>query len=208
VRGAKFEAQATAYHVDFANRLLGISQGVGILGLQPVIANVGRVVTNGAEVGGTYRLTESLGWLNSVSYNDSTYQDNYLNGSTLVRISGKTVVDTPKLLVKSELSYDDGTYYGQIGGQYFSKRFVTYSNDVRAGAYGVLNAGLGYRWSGKSLPFAKEIVFQLTANNLLDRRYIATIGSNGIIVSDPLQTFNTLLPGAPRSVFFNITAKF
>lgn len=205
-RTDRLEAQVTGYHIDFNNRLLGITQGVGILGNQPVIANVGKVTTDGAEVGGTLRITPDLRWLNSVSYNNSTYGNDYANGSTVVRIRGKQVVDAPKILFKSELGYDDGVWFGQVATNYFSKRFVTYSNDVRAGAYAIVNAGLGYRLTLSR--YVKEVTFQLNVNNVLDRRYIATIGSNGIIVSDPLQTFNTLLPGAPRSVFFNVTARF
>ena len=125
-----------------------------------------------------------------------------------MNVKGKQVVDTPKQLVKTELSYDDGKLFGQIGLDYFSKRFVTYSNDVRAGAYGIVNAGIGYRLTTSPIPRLKEVVFQLNVNNLTDRHYISTIGSNGFIVSDPLQTFATMLPGAPRSVFFNVTARF
>jgi iron complex outermembrane receptor protein len=207
-RNGRVEAQVSAYHVEFRNRLLTISQGVGILGLQGVSANVGKVITNGFEIGGTIRVTDNIGWLNSVSYNDSKYNNNYTNGTTIVTVKGKQVVDTPKQLVKTELSYDDGKLFGQIGLDYFSKRFVTYSNDVRAGAYGIMNAGIGYRLTSSPIPRLKEVVFQLNVNNLTDRHYISTIGSNGFIVSDPLQTFATMLPGAPRSVFFNVTARF
>jgi iron complex outermembrane receptor protein len=202
------EAQVSGYHVEFRNRLLGIAQGVGILGLQGVTANVGKVITDGAEIGGTIRLNDNIGWLNSVSYNDSTYDDNYLNRGVEVKIKGKQVVDAPKLLTKSELTYDDGKLFGQVALNYFAKRYVTYSNDVRAGAYGIVNAGIGYRLTTTALPRVKEVVFQLNVNNLLDRKYVSTIGSNGFILSDPLQTQATLLPGAPRSVFLNVTARF
>ncbi len=207
-RTGRLEAQISGYHVEFRNRLLTIAQGVGILGLQGVSANVGKVITNGAEIGGTLRLGDNIGWLNSISYNDSKYDDNYTNGTTVVNVKGKQVVDAPKLLTKSELSYDDGIWFGQVGLDYFSKRFVTYSNDVRAGAYGIVNAGFGYRLTNSPIPRVKEIVFQLNLNNVMDRRYISTIGSNGFLVSDPLQTYATMLPGAPRSVFFNVTARF
>ena len=59
-------------------------------------------------------------------------------------------------------------------------------------------------------PFShvRELDFQVNVDNLFDRRYIATIGTNGFENSDPKGQGQTLLPGAPRAAFANVTMKF
>jgi iron complex outermembrane receptor protein len=46
---------------------------------------------------------------------------------------------------------------------------------------------------------------QLNANNLLDERYIATMGSGGFVARGDLPTF---LTGAPRQLFFTVSTTF
>ena len=55
LRGETFEALLSAYHVDFRNRLLGITQGPGIVGNPAVLANVGSVSTKGVEAALNWR---------------------------------------------------------------------------------------------------------------------------------------------------------
>jgi len=201
------ETQVTLHHVDFYDRLLAIQQGPGIVGNPVILANVGQVVTSGAEAGVSLHPIEHWNWLNSVSYNMSQYDDNYVTNGVLVPTKGKQVVDSPRWMLKSELSYDDGTFYGHIGMDYFAKRYYTYLNDNYAGAYAIWNLGAGYRID-EPFRFMRELTLQVNVNNLLDRRYISTVGSNGFINSDPNGTNQTLLVGAPRSVFANVTARF
>jgi len=201
------EAQATAYHIDFFNRLLAYlpcnaSQGCGI-----ILGNVGTVDTTGAEAQVSLHPIQNWNWLNSVSFNDSNYGNDYYSNGALVSTKGKEVVDSPKWMLKTELSYDDGNFYGNISGNYFAKRYYTYVDDNYAGAYAIFNLTLGYRIEN---PFVdvKELDFRVNVDNLLDRRYIATVGSTGFVNSDPKGLAQTLLPGAPRSAFANVTAKF
>jgi len=150
---------------------------------------------------------QNWNWLNSVSFNDSNYGNDYYSNGALVSTKGKEVVDSPKWMLKTELSYDDGNFYGNISGNYFAKRYYTYVDDNYAGAYAIFNLTLGYRIEN---PFVdvKELDFRVNVDNLLDRRYIATVGSTGFVNSDPKGLAQTLLPGAPRSAFANVTAKF
>jgi iron complex outermembrane receptor protein len=206
-RNEFLEAQATLYHIDFFNRLLAylpcqINQSCPL-----AINNVGSVETNGAEAGVLVHPLANWSLLGSVSFNDSNYQNDYFAGSTLVPTKGKEVVDSPKWMFKGEIAYDDSNLYGSLGVDYFAKRYYTYVDDNYAGAYAIFNLMMGYRVED---PFAhvKELDFRVNVDNLFDRHYIATIGSNGFVPSDPQGTVQTLLPGAPRSAFFNVTAKF
>jgi iron complex outermembrane receptor protein len=199
----------TAYRVDFKDRLLGVTQGVGILGLASVVANVGGVTTNGAELALGWRPTRGLTWFNSLSWNDSTYDENYTNNNVVVPVAGKQVVNAPEFLLRSELSYDTGSYYARFDANYTAKRYYTYTNDNAAPSYALYNATLGYRFieGGNDTRVLKSLSVQLDVTNLLDKQYIATIGSNGFVNSDPTGSFQTLLTGAPRQVFVALKAK-
>lgn len=210
LRGGSFDALVAIYHVDFRDRLLGITQGPGIIGNPPVLANVGSVKTIGAEGALTWRPLNHLTWFNSLAWNDSEYDDDYTvtNASgvqTLVPVSGKQVTDAPEILFKSELAYDNGSFFARADVNYTDERFYTYLNDRGVESYTLLNLGAGYRFSAFS---ADEIVIQADVTNVTDKEYFSTIDSNGFVTSDPQGTTQTLLRGAPRQFFVTVKARF
>jgi len=54
----------------------------------------------------------------------------------------------------------------------------------------------------------KDLTAQIDIANLLDEDYISTVGSGGFGNSDLAGTAMTLLPGAPRQLFFTVKAGF
>jgi iron complex outermembrane receptor protein len=200
------EAILTAYHVDFKDRILGIQQGAGIIGNPTVLGNVGKVQTNGVEAGLSVAVARNVNWLGSVSYNDSKYKDNFTSNGAVVAVSGKQVVDAPKLMLKTELSYDDSVLFARIAANFTDKRYYTYLNDNSVDAYTLVNMSVGYRL--KNVGALREVNLQLAVNNLFDKKYFSTIGSNGFGPSDPTGTAQTLLNGAPRAAFITVGAKF
>jgi iron complex outermembrane recepter protein len=210
-RGASFEALVAAYHVDFKDRLVGINTGPGILGNPSVLANVGSVTTNGAEAALTWRPLNSLTWFTSLSWNDSQYDDNYTTVNAagvprVVAVKGKQVVDTPQILLKSELTYDNGAFFASANVNYTDERFYTYLNQGSVDAYSLVNLGAGYRFRGFGA--FEELLIQLDATNVTDKQYYSTIDSNGFTETDPNGTWQSLLLGAPRQFFLSAKAKF
>jgi iron complex outermembrane recepter protein len=210
-RGEKFEGLLAVYHVDFKDRLVGITQGPGIVGNPSVLANVGSVKTQGIETAFTWRPIESLSWFTSLAYNDSTYEDDYVTTSgsgvqTVVPVKGKKVVDTPELLLKSELGWQRGPFFVHADVNFVDDRYYTYLNEGGVDSYTLLNAGIGYRFSG--LGFIEQLSLQADITNLTDEEYFSTIDSNGFTNSDPNGTTQTLLLGAPRQYFISLKAKF
>lgn len=205
-RQDRLETAVTAYHVEFKNRLLGIQQGSAIEGNPTVLANVGKVETNGIELGISWSPTASVKWFNSLSYNDSRYKQDFTDNGTLIRVSGKQVVDSPRFIASSRLSYDNGSYFGHLGANYVDKRYYTYLNDNSVDAYTLWDTSLGFRQKLNGL--LQEYRVQLSVNNLFDKRYVASLGTNGFVTSDPAGTAQTLLLGAPRSAFVTFGASF
>lgn len=202
---AAFQGSLALYNARFDDRQLSVATCAGIVGCPSTFVNVGKVDTKGAEAIAVWKFNREFSWFNSVTYNDSKYKSNYMDGSTLVAVSGKTVVNSPKQLFNTELAYDGGQFFARVGGKYTGKRYYTYLNDNAVDAYWVANLSAGYKL--KSMGWAKELSLQVNVTNLFDKQYISTIGTNGFQASDPKGTAQTLLTGAPRQLFFTLNGK-
>ena len=187
---------AAVYLVNFQNRLLSAASGPSIVGSPSILQNVGSVRSVGFEAAGDVKLGSGFSLFGSYSYTDATYRDDVFNvsGVLLAAIEGKTVVDSPKHLVRGEVAYDQGAFFARIGGNYMSRRFFTFTNDQSVPGRLLVDATLGYR-------FTDNIELQLNASNLLDKQYLSTINSGGTGNSGDRQT---LLVGAPLQVFATV----
>lgn len=208
LRGDRFQAVGAAYFVKFEDRLLGIRQGAGIIGNPSIISNVGGVETKGIELAGAYDLTDNLSLFASYAYNDSTYEDNVVDatGAVLQRTAGATVVNTPEQLFKTDLSYDNGSLFGNVSASYTGTREQDFTNATgQIDGFTVVDMSAGYRFGGEGL--AKGFEVQLNVTNVLDESYVSTIGTNGFTSGNAF--FNqSLMVGAPRQVFVTVRKTF
>lgn len=200
------QSSLALYNIDFKNRLLVIVPCAGVVSCPNQIANVGKVNARGAEFTVVWQPTRDVRWFNSATYNDAKYKDNYLDGGVLVPTRGKTVVDSPKKMLASEVSYRFGDVEAKLGAKYTGARYYTYVNDQRIGGFTLFDAGL--TWNLGRMGSVQSTKVSLTVSNLLGRKYVATIDSNGFTTSDPNGTFQTLLVGAPRQGFLTVDMTF
>ena len=205
-----FQASAVGYYIEFSNRLLQYTVGLGPQGNPSILQNVGDVHSYGAELTANYRVFGPLSVYGSYSYNHSEYRDdvfttNRVTGARTLftATKGRDVVDNPEHMVKGEVAYDDGNIFGRAGIDYMSKRFFTYLNDQSVGGRALVDASLGYRFTGEGA--LKNLSVEASVTNLTDKSYIATVGSNGFTASGDYQT---LLAGAPRQWFVSIRKGF
>jgi len=204
--GDTVEASAALYSVDFDDRLLGISRCAGIVGCPGAFANVGEVRSTGAELAAQWRATEDFDLFGSLSYNDSEYRSDYLDGNNVVPADGKQVVDAPEVLFAGEATYRWAGFDFRLGVKYTDERFITYLNDSKVDDFWVVDGTIGYDFG--RVGFAETLRAQFNVSNLLDEEYFATVGSNGFVTSDPDGLNYTLLTGAPRQVFLTLDATF
>lgn len=203
----RFQGVLSAYLVNFRNRLLGFRNGAGIVGNPAILNNVGGVRSWGLEAGGRVTLSAGFSAYLSYSYNDATYRNDVrlATGAVQAVIKGKTVVDSPKHLIKAELAYDKGAVNGRIGANYVSRRYFTYTNDQSVPGRVLIDASIAYRLDDLVPDLFKGLELQGSVTNLTDKKYVATIGSNGFGNSGDNQT---LLAGAPRTLLVTVKAKF
>ncbi len=197
-----FNGVIGVYYVNFRNRLLGVQTGAGILGNPAILQNVGSVRSIGFEAAGDLRLGGGLTLFASYSYNDASYRDDVVTPTAIIPTKGKDVVDTPKHLLRGEIAYDSDSFFGRIGANYMSKRYFNYLNDRSVSSRVLIDATLGYRFD---MGMRSPIELQLNATNLLDKKYVSTIGSNGFGNSGDNQT---LLAGAPQQFFATVKVGF
>ncbi len=201
-----YKASLAVYTVDFQNRLLSIARCAGIVGCPSSFANVGDVRSRGAEATFVLRAGDSIEWFNSLSHNRSEYRSDYLDGQSVVAVSGKRVVDAPELLFASELSYSLGGLQASIGGKFTDERFISYSNDSKVPDFWLMDASLSYTW--QQLAGFDSVKLSFNVANLLDEEYFATVGSNGFVTSDPDGLNYTLQAGSPRQFFLSLDLRY
>ncbi|HZX29210.1 MAG TPA: TonB-dependent receptor [Telluria sp.] len=197
------QGSVALYHTDFSDRQLLVATCSGISGCPSTLVNVGKVATNGIEALAVFKLAKDLSWLNSATYNRSEYKSDYMDNGKLVPAAGKQVVDAPKTMFATELTWEDHQSFVRVGAKYTGERYYTFLNDQGVPAYTVATLSAGMKW--KKLWMLKEASVQVHVNNLFDKTYLATIGSNGFVKSDPTGTFQTLLTGAPRQIFLSLS---
>lgn len=205
-KGDGLQGSLAAYLTNFHDRLLSVTSTVGIVSVPGTFVNVGAVQSKGLEAALVWTPLPNYTWFNSLTLNDSQYQSDYLNGTTVVSTSGKQVVDAPKLMFNTDIGYESNGWFGNIGGKYTGERYYTYLNDGKVDAYFVMNAAAGYKQA--NLAGLKEFSAQLSLTNLLDKKYFSTIGSNNFVASDASGSYATMLEGAPRQLFVTLSGKY
>ncbi len=202
-----FEGQVNAYHVDFQNRLLQISSTPTILSLvagAAILTNVGGVKTDGIDLAGTVHFGQHWSFYDAVSYNKSTYQDNYVTGAanTIVPTAGKQVPASPDWMNKFILSANYGQFDMQFSGDYVGKRYATYTNDLWIKGYFLTGLQMGYRFN---LPASAPVRFAKLSLNVTNLGDIKTTST--LVVGQPTGTYNTY-PMPPQMTFVTLTTKF
>jgi outer membrane receptor protein involved in Fe transport len=199
--------QASVYHVNFKNRLLNIAAFNFINPGAAVLANVGGVTTNGADLAGTLEFGPHFRLYDALSYNRSTYDSDYQTGSasgavTTVATGGKLVPLTPKWLNKTIASTSWGPFDAQVSADYIGRRYVTYLNDLSVKPTFVIGLEASYRFDVSGESWLKAARVSANVTNLFDRKGVSTAtvtGNSGGYGAFPL---------APRMGFVTVSADF
>lgn len=203
--GETFEASLGLFYTRFENRLLVTTPCPAVVTCASSLNNVGDVKSKGADLAFLWKPISGLSWLNSFSYNNSKYQDDYQNAGT-VATADKYVVGVPKTMFSSSVNYEFSGWRANLEAKYTGRRYITYTNDSAVPSYWMANGGIAYDFGAVSVFKALSVGANVT--NLFDKRYFASTGTNGYVATDPDGYNQTLMAGAPRQYFVNLNAQF
>lgn len=199
------QASIAIYQADFSDRLLNVAVCSGIIGCANTFVNVGKVKTTGLELAGLWAITKNWSLFNSLTINDSKYKSDYLDRGTLIPVSGKQAVNSPKTMLSTELAYEQNLWSARLGAKHTGMRYYTYLNDIEVPGYTIVSMSIAKKW--KSFGMLRDVAMQMNLENISDKKYYSTVGSNGFVNKDPGGTFATLLTGAPRQVFLTFSGR-
>jgi iron complex outermembrane recepter protein len=169
-------------------------------------ANVGDALGYGAEFSAYGPISESLEFIASLSYNDYAFTQNFQSGATTtVDTDGKQLPDAPKYMAKAALSYHVGDWMLTPSVRYTSSRWGDVQNTQKIDAFTLVDFDAQYKM--KTFMGSRNAVFRLSATNLLNEEYIATINAadNYLAASTTATTYQT---GAPFALFGSLNLKF
>jgi iron complex outermembrane receptor protein len=203
----------TGYYVKFDNRLLQYNPCPTNQQQNPGCGNsfhnAGSVTSRGVELGLLWKPLPWLSWYNSASYDKTTY-DQDLNWCTTTCVvydtAGKQQVDTPKALVSSVLTLQQGPFSASLMGKYTGRRYYTYTNDQSVPSYTTFDLGLGYDFG--ALGVLKHAKLSLNVTNLTNQRYAANFDNSVFAPTDPTGTILVFHSSAPRQFFGTVSAAF
>ncbi|MBI0476538.1 TonB-dependent receptor [Sphingomonas sp. MA1305] len=199
------EAQVSAYHVAFRNRLLSISPTTvisSVIGGVPILQNVGGVTTDGIDAAATLRFGGGLSLYNALSYNRSRYDDDYTSGSTVVPTAGKDVPNVARWLNKTVVTATAGPVEVQAIGDYVGRRFATFTNDQSVPGRFLLGLQAAYGLGPIPGTAFKSLRLSVNITNVTNRK-----GVYEIVVGAASKTWNSYAQ-PPRQAFLTLSGAF
>lgn len=202
------EGQANYYHVDFSNRILNIAPYNFINPAPSILVNVGGVTTDGVDLEGTLHFGRHFSLYDALSYDKSTYAQDYNSGKTsagapiVVPIAGKQLPGEPEWLNKTVFSTNYGPFEAQVNADFMGRRYATYLNDMSVKSVFLVGLEASYRLDippGASIRSAK---LSVNVTNLADEKGVSTVVPTS--TSGGYQAY----PVAPRMVFVTVQAGF
>lgn len=169
------------YYTKFKNRIASTSAPLaGSTILESFFQNVGRARAYGVEFAGTYKpaLLSGLAYANvNATYNNAKFQDDFLNGATLIRTRGKYLPDSAKWVVSGGLTVEPASWLvANVSGKYTSTRWSTLNNTPGSSVPGFTvfsaYADLG---DGITIGPVSNIRVRLNVDNLFDKNAISFI---------------------------------
>lgn len=195
-----FDASLALYQVKYKDRILQIKDSTNRYLLNAdIYSNVGSITSKGVELATNWHPTDRFNLYTALTLNDSKFDQDYqASATTTVYSGGKTVPDSPKVMLFADASYHVGDYYAGLNGKYVSKRYSTVDNTEAAPGYEVFGLRAGYQT--KNFHGLKDFKVQFNIENLLDKSYLSSMYT-GTTAGNP-----TYFPGTPRSYYLTIGA--
>ena len=169
-------------------------------------ANVGDALGYGAELSAYGPINENLEFLLGLSYNKYAFTQDFKSSPTATtNIKGNQLPDAPEYMAKTAISYYHDRWTVTPSVRYTSSRYGDVENTQKLDAFALVDMDISYK--ADSFMGSKNTVFRLTATNLTDEKYIATIITADNVLASTT-TSSTYQTGAPFGLYGSINLKY
>lgn len=169
-------------------------------------SNTGNALGYGAEFSANGPVNEALQFILSFSYNRYYFTENFqTSAGATADIKGNQLPDAPEFLAKGALSYAVGNWTFTPSARYTSSRYGDVENTQTVDAFTVVDLDLSYK--GGSLLGSRSSLYRLTATNLTNEKYIATIITADNVLASTT-TSSTYQTGAPFGLYGSVSLQF
>ncbi len=207
----KWSASLAGYVIKYKNRIGDVTNFdpllFGSANTATAYTNVGDVDGQGIELAFAYAPTRDLRFNLSASGQKLEYQDNYTenssSGAIIVReIKGKTVPNTPKLILNADVTYYYGAFFAGVNVRYQEGVFITTSNNQSLPGYTLVGLGLGYDGTTRPEAKLKHLRVSLNIENVFDRYWFYTTGASTAFSNGSFSV------GTPLAAYLTVSTKF
>jgi len=189
-RTGRLDYEVSVYHMIKTDDLVSYKDPVTD---ETYTANAGETLHRGLEITAHAPLASNWKLGMSYSYSKHTYEDWIESGTDY---SGKTIPSAPSHIVNARLSYTPAQMNGgkmELEWERLGAYWMDNANTERYDGHNLFNLRANY-------PFSKRLELYARIMNLTDKRYATAAALSG---GAPQYA-----PGAPRTVYAGLTAKF
>lgn len=196
-QGESFDLSSTFFYGQHKNLLTTFSDSRVIVGGRPVQyqQNMGKATSHGLEVAFNGHINEQLSFFFNPTYTRFTYNQDIVGAPGS---KGRQVVDTPRFMTRTGLTYRWGGFEISPSVRHLSARFGNAAHTERIGSHTIADLSLNYTRK-KSMGDA-TLKVGLELNNLFNRKYVSVINAS----DDNLGGEASYMAGAPFSAALKV----
>jgi iron complex outermembrane receptor protein len=213
VSSSKVTVRANLYYMNYVNQLIltGEINSVGAT----ILTNVPKSYRTGVEIETGVQILGNLNWYGNISLSRNLipsfidYTDNWdTSVQEMATLKNKTISFSPSLVAGSVLDYYPlKKLHLSLSSKYVGKQYIdnTENTGRMLSAYAIQNLSFLYTIENKLF---KELTFQFTLNNFLNRKYETNAWVYKYYEGGSLQVMDGYFPQAGINYMFRVGIKF
>ncbi|MHA6204362.1 TonB-dependent receptor [Dyella soli] len=184
--GDRFSVNTMIYRSNFNNKTISAKDQ---LTGEPVYTEIARVKQQGFNAEASFNFTQQLKLYGSYSYTQATVESDLNAGKNKAGMyvyyptDGKQLFNTPRNLVYTALSYDNGPLWMSIYGNYHSSMYGDFMNTEKVGGYSTFGVNAGYNFSDWASWFRKPYI-KFNVANITDHHAFTNANNAGAFLAN------------------------
>jgi iron complex outermembrane receptor protein len=195
--GSLVTASATLFNYNFTDRQIATLNSE----LVNVSTNVGGQTTRGIDAEAGTRAWHHISTYASFEYLHATIDNDISVQGDYAPTRGKTAIRSPRVQAGLGLSYDDSTFFGNLGLKFVDKQYATFMDDESIPSYVTMDLALGYRFPSVGLKARPELKLNLL--NLNEGSYLSGVANPTTNVNTVIGRHGTMIAGSAPTYYLS-----